>query len=282
MKKLAVIGDPIGHSLGPLMWNAAFKALGLEKDFVYESLRVKSEELGSFVKKIREGAYIGANVTIPHKIAIIHYLDRLAEQARLVGAVNALYVEDGEVVGGNTDGEGALRALVEHGVEIKEKRVLILGAGGAARAIAFTLAPRVKELIILNRTRERAEELSSEVLKLATKTRAGGLPIKELDDVDVEVVINCTSVGMKGAQEGKSLVTKEMLRPDQIIMDVVYNPLETALLREAKSVGAMTISGLDMLVYQAVANFRRWTGREAPVDLMKRTVKERLYGHDRR
>jgi shikimate dehydrogenase len=269
MKKLAVIGDPIDHSLGPSMWNGAFKALGLERDFVYESLRVKSEDLGSFVKKIREGAYLGANVTIPHKIDIVRYLDGLTEKAKSIGAVNTIYI-DGGLKGENTDGEGALRALEEK-IDIEGKKILILGAGGSARAVAFTLAPRVKEITILNRTRAKAEEIAKEIRK--TKTRAGGLPVEVDDTDDADVVINCTPIGMKGAQEGKSLVKRDLLRPDQLVMDVVYNPLETALLKEAKAIGAVTISGYEMLVYQAVENFRRWTGREAPVDLMMGKVR---------
>jgi len=275
MKKLVVIGDPIEHSLSLLMWNRAFQALGLENEYVYGALKVKKEELNKFVKKLRSGVFMGANVTIPHKISIIQYLDELTKEAKLIGAVNTLYRENGTITGANTDGLGCFLAFREKGVDIEGKIALILGAGGAARSVAFMLAlGGARELIILNRTRKKAEKLSSEIQKkLGTKTRACGLPIKELD---VDVVINCTSVGMKGEQEGKSLITGEMLKPEQVVMDIVYNPLETRLLKEARKAGATTIKGVEMLVYQATINFRRWTGKEAPIELMKKTLVECL------
>jgi len=280
---LVVIGDPIEHSLSPLMWNAAFGALGLEKEFIYEPLKVKREELGKFVNRLRGGEILGANVTMPHKIGIMEYLDELTEEARSIGAVNTIYTENGAIIGENTDGVGCLRALGEKGVDARGKRVLILGAGGTARAISFVMAlGGVGELIILNRTRGRGEELAKEInQRFSTRVIADDLSVVKEASKDADIIINCTSLGMSGGQREKTLITEGMLRPDQAVMDVVYNPLETRLLEEARKVGATTIRGIDMLVYQAAINFKRWTGRGAPVALMKKTLIERLSNRDK-
>jgi shikimate dehydrogenase len=278
MKRLVLIGYPVGHSLSPAMQNAALKAAGLEKDFRYEKMPVKPEELEGFVGMVRSGKISGANVTIPHKIGIIKYLDGLSSEAELIGAVNTLYLKAGKVIGHNTDGYGCLESLKERGVDVGDKKIVILGAGGAARAVAFVLGMNgARQLAILNRSEEKAVRLAEDV-KAGTGTAAnsGGLDDTGQELKDAEVLINCTSVGMKGPEQGGKLVTAGMLRPGMVVMDAVYNPLKTQLLEEAGKAGCKTVDGVGMLVHQGAAGFELWTGRKAPLDVMREAVVKEL------
>ena len=272
----AVIGDPVEHSLSPCIHNAAFKHLGL--DYVYVAFRVRYEELEWAMQGVRSLGIRGLNVTMPHKIGVIRYLDHLDPEAELLGAVNTILNDDGALVGYNTDGRGALKALLEVDGDLKAKKVLIIGAGGASRALSFTLAPRVRELTILNRTYGRAKTLAEDLKKKVEGTvRACRLSDETLKEEleNSDVVINATPVGMR-PNEDETPIPKELLRPDLTVFDLVYNPIETRLLKEAKAVGAKTIDGLTMLVYQGAASFELWTGVEAPVEVMMDAVKREL------
>jgi shikimate dehydrogenase len=276
MKKLVVVGDPIEHSLSPLVYSVALKELGLEKDFHYEKLMIKTEELADFIKSIRKGEIAGASITMPHKVNIIQYIDELTKEAEMIGAVNTLYKKNGKVIGHNTDGVGCLKSLKENNVSVEGKKIVVMGAGGAARAIVFTLALNdVYEIVILNRTVGKAEELAREVKeKTETASKAGGLEKIKDELRDAEILINCTSVGMKG-EEG-TLVASEMLYPSLVVMDVVYNPLKTELIKKAEEAGCKTVNGAGMLVHQAAIGFEIWTGKKPPIKVMQKALLEHL------
>ncbi|MCD6530781.1 shikimate dehydrogenase [Candidatus Bathyarchaeota archaeon] len=275
-KVCALIGDPVEHSLSPIMHNAAFKHLGL--DYVYLAFRVRKEELKDAINGVKALKIYGLNVTKPLKVDILSLLDHLDESALKVGAVNTVLRIGDKLIGYNTDGIGALEALREARVSLEGVKAVILGAGGAARAVAFALAPKVKELVILNRTVTKAKSLSRDLKsKLGVETRFGGLSEvekeKELEDADL--LINATSVGMK-PNENLSPVDPELLRPDLTVFDIVYNPIETRLLREARKVGAKVVNGLSMLLFQGAASFSIWTCREPPLEVMREALKSAL------
>ncbi len=264
-----VIADPIGHTVSPAMHNAAFEQAGI--DYLYVPFQVKKEELGKAITGMRALNIRGLNVTIPHKIAVIPFLDELDDLAQRIGAVNTIVNDDGVLRGYNTDATGFLRALRERGVEPREKEVVILGAGGASRAISLILAERGSNLVIVNRTwnkvKEQADRISQicqrevQALKLDRENLA-----KALNKADI--LVNTTSVGMSPDIE-ETPVTANLIKPPVIVVDIVYNPIKTRLLREAEAAGAETISGIDMLVWQGALAFEKWTGLKAPVKVMR-------------
>ena len=277
-KVCAVIGDPVEHSLSPCFQNAAFQHLGL--DFVYVAFTVKAEELRGAIEGVRSLGFHGLNVTMPHKISIIQYLDELDEDAERVGSVNTVLNRDGRLIGYTTDGVGALNALKNNGVDPKGKKIVILGAGGASRSVSFALIREARELVILNRTVRRAERLVCDLHRLVKedeKVRSGRLTEenlkKELKDADI--LINATPVGM-APNEDKMLVKEGHLHPNLVVFDLIYNPIETKLLRKAKMVGAKTINGLSMLIHQGAASFEIWTGLKAPIHVMMKAAEEEI------
>lgn len=281
LKLFALIGDPVGQSLSPAMHNAAFRALGLK--CAYIALRVPKPMLADAIAGVRGLDVAGLNVTIPHKISIISLLDELDESANLVGAVNTVKNNRGKLIGFNTDGEGALRALEEKIGSVKGKEVVLLGAGGAARAIAFSLARAGARLTIANRTVPRAQALASAVeQKLSTNVKVASLNRAELTKAlkNVDVLINATSVGMHPKID-KTLVRANMMRRGLVVYDIVYKPLRTKLLREARRAGGKTIDGLGMLVHQGALAFEIWTGKRAPIKIMKAAAKRELRGENR-
>ncbi len=270
MKLFGVLGDPISHSLSPVMHNAAFKALGMQCE--YHAFRVKPENLKEAILGAYALGFGGLNLTIPLKEKALDIV-RATEIAKQIGAINTIDFREG-IVGYNTDGIGAEMALVSKGIEVKGKNVLILGAGGAARAIAFQLAKDGASVTIANRTPERAEKLAKHVSKVG-KTKASGLEnLKQLIQ-ESDILINATSVGMY-PKTSETLVTRDMMHSKLVVFDIVYNPVNTLLLQEAKKAGAKTIDGVMMLVYQGAEAFRIWTGRQAPISVMERAVRERL------
>ncbi|MBU4405974.1 MAG: shikimate dehydrogenase [Candidatus Altiarchaeota archaeon] len=271
-KILGVIGHPIEHSLSPVMHRAALKELGL--DYHYDKFEVKPEELENFVSDAREN-FLGFNVTVPHKVGIIKFLDNLSKEAELIGAVNTVKFENSSAKGYNTDGLGALRALEEAGQQANGKKVLILGAGGASRAISFQLAMEGAEISICDKAGDKAEELAAEIMKKLNKdVRILDFPIKEkLDDFDI--LINATPVGMSPNIDNSPL-PREFLNPSLTVMDIVYNPLETKLLNEAKEAGCKTVNGTGMLVNQGAESLRIWLGVEAPVETMRNALLNEL------
>lgn len=276
-KLCAVIGNPVGHSLSPALHNAAFDALGL--DFVYVAFRVEDLRAAMGGMRALEN-FRGMSVTIPHKIEIMNYLDEVDEIDRSIGSINTVINENGKLVGFGTDGPGALKAILDAGVNVDGANVLMLGAGGAARAIAFTLARKtllqklvildINEPLLINLTddlrRGTAAAVEDELLETAALARR----VAEAD-----IIINCTPIGMH-PREDASLVPAELLRPGQTVFDIVYTPLETKLLRDARSRGCTVISGVEMFVNQAVLQFERFTAAAAPVEVMRRVVMEKL------
>jgi shikimate dehydrogenase len=262
MKKLVSVGDPIEHSLSPVMHNAALKELELDKDYFYDKLLVKSYELGNFVESLKSGEIFGASITSPHKVEIIPLLDNLTSEAETIGAVNMIYLEEGSLIGHNTDGIGCLNALKENGVDVDKKKIVILGAGGASRAIAFTLKENGANIVILNRTVEKAESLASNV-------GCEGYGLDKLKELAFDVLINTTTIGMNAE---KSLVDPNLLNPSIVVMDIIYNPIKTNLIKDAESKGCKTIKGVGMLVHQGAESFKIWTGYDAPIEVMKEAV----------
>jgi shikimate dehydrogenase len=271
-----VIGDPIAHTLSPTIHNAAFGHLKL--DFVFLAFRVKAADLENAVRGMRGLGIHGLNVTMPHKSTVIGFLDEVDTTVQFLGSANTILNKDGKLSGFNTDGVGALKALRENGVALSEKKMLLLGAGGAAKAIAFSLAKEVGELAILNRTAEKAKELAETLGRMFNKKVVGG--VLSSDAIaenlrDSDILINATSVGMK-PNLSQSLVAPQWLKSDLAVMDIVYNPVETKLAKDAKAAGAKVISGVEMLIYQGAASFEIWTGCSAPIEVMRKAALNKL------
>ncbi|MEZ5334179.1 MAG: shikimate dehydrogenase [Methanolobus sp.] len=265
-----VYGDPIAHSLSPDMHNAAFRELGME--CTYQAFRVSPENLKDALLGAKAMGFGGVNLTVPLKQEALGIVDA-DPMAESIGAINTVDFKDG-LTGYNTDGIGAKRAIEEHDVEIKGSNVLIAGAGGAARAIAFQFARDGANITIANRTEQKALDLSMEVSSVGIATGCGIDRIKDLID-DCDILVNCTTLGMKPKTEG-TIATAEDMHKDLTVFDIVYNPLETRLLKEAKEAGAKAITGEMMLVYQGAEAFRIWTGVEPPIEAMKQAVLEGL------
>lgn len=259
-----VIGDPIQHSLSPKMHNAAFEALGIDNEFVFVASQVKPEDLSDFVKGVRTMGIRGLACTIPHKTAIIKYLDYMDEVAQKIGSVNTVVNDGGILKGYNTDWLGVIGPL-EKITSLDDKTIALIGAGGAARAVAYAVTKRGAKLTIYNRSLEEAERLAKEF---------GGkaLSLHNLEKVkDADIIFNATPLGMY-PNEDKTPIPNELMRKNQIVFDAVYTPFETKLLRDAKSKGAQIISGVEMFVEQGAAQFKLYTDFNAPVDVMKKVL----------
>ncbi len=282
-KFVALLGYPLGHSLSLSFQQAAFDYYHL--DIRYQVWETEPAQLEAAVNQLRHPTSLGANVTIPHKERVLPLLDELDKLAIQIGAANVIVNRDGRLLGYNTDAPAFIKALREDGgFEPSNKRVVMLGAGGVARAAGFALVKeRVNSLAIINRTFERAEELA-----LSLKGKAGDIKIIALPWSETELgealsncdlLVNCTSVGMKhSSMEGQSPLEARFIPKDALVYDLVYNPIETPLLREAKIAGACTLGGLAMLVYQGAASFELWTQMKAPVDIMFMAAKQALKG----
>ena len=272
----AIIGNPVEHSLSPTLHNEAFRQEGL--NLCYTAFCVK--DLEAAIKGARALGILGLSVTIPHKVEVLNYLDEVDETAGRIGSVNTVIQKDGKLLGYNSDGMGAFRALKDAGVDLNNNRITIIGSGGAARAIAFTLGKEasLKEMLLLGIDQEECRGLCEEL------SRARSFPVR-WEPFSREImkrvlpesdgVIHCTPIGMH-PKEAESLITREDLHEDQFVFDIVYNPLKTRLLEEAESVGCRVIPGVEMFIYQAVFQFELWTERQAPVECMRRVVMEAL------
>ena len=270
-KVYGVIGNPIEHSLSPVMHNAAFEALGL--DAIYLAFRVAEHELGDAIRGAKSLGIAGLNVTIPLKEKALAFVDA-DDIASRIGAINTIDFSTDTPTGYNTDGIGALTVLKERVGEMRGKEVLILGAGGAARAIAFYLDAEGARLTIANRTEDRAAMLASSLHNADFISLSEEELKRHIKDADI--LINTTSVGMYPRADA-TLVNAGMMHSRLVVFDIVYNPAETKLLREAKKAGVQTIiEGVKMLVYQGAASFRIWTGMEPPVEVMEAAVRKAL------
>lgn len=276
-----LIGYPVGHSLSAIMHNAAFSHLGL--DYRYELRSVKLEDLEAFALSMLKTPEVrGANVTIPHKIAVVRYLDEIDVVAARIGAVNTIVNDAGRLRGYNTDGLGAMRALEEAFGDLRGTKVLILGAGGSAKAIGYHISTQAREIVLLNRTLDRAIELADSLSRSSEcKAYVSAKPLNRdclTETIEgADIIINATPLGMSPKIE-ETPVARELLTPGILVFDVVYNPPETRLLKEAEAAGARTLTGVRMLVYQGAEAFRLWTGKEAPEELMMEAVEKALKG----
>ena len=262
-----IIGHPVSHSLSPAMHNAAFRTLNL--DAVYLAFDVV--DLKGAMAGVRALGIQGLSVTVPHKEAVMAYLDELDPVARRIGAVNTVVRKGGQLKGLNTDWLGAVKALQEEVAKLTGKQVLLIGAGGAARAILAGLREMGARVHVANRTEEKAKRLSEPF-----GATWSGLEIPE--DLSFDILINTTTLGMAGENQDKMPVPEAVIKKADIVMDIVYSPLETRLLKTAKTLSKTTVNGLRMLLHQAVAQFEIWTGERAPIETMESALSGRLKG----
>ncbi|MBA7580986.1 Shikimate dehydrogenase (NADP(+)) [subsurface metagenome] len=266
-KICCLIGDPVEHSLSPLIHNAAYKALGI--DYAYITFR--TSDIGRAIETIRERDIRGASVTTPHKVNALPYLDRLDPTAEAIGAVNTIVNDDGVLTGYNTDGDAALKAL-EEVTDLGGKRVVLIGSGGAALAIAAALKANGAKLVILNRDEAKARQLANRV----EAKDAGDLSKISLV-TKADILINATTVGMS-PETKETIVPREFLHDQLTVFDIVYNPKETRLLREARARGCAIVYGYKMLLHQAARQFELFTGHPAPLEVMESTLIKALGG----
>ena len=273
----AVIGNPVAHSLSPQMHNAAFEARGL--NYVYLAFHV--EDVGRCLDGMRAlPSFCGMSVTIPHKLAVMEHLDEILPMARHVGSVNTIVNDNGRLVGSTTDGLGALRAFENAGVELKGKRVLFVGTGGATRSVAFAMAePGHATLItILGRTPERVTGLVNDLRIRSNAVVNGGDLSRDLvaGMHEHDVIIQGTPIGMFPETVGQTVVGRDLFRPEQVAFDMVYRPMKTRFLCDATEAGCQVVYGAEMLLHQATLQFEAWTGIDAPVDVMREALQNAL------
>jgi len=258
VSRLAVLGYPVAHSRSPAMQNAALAALGLGDDWSYEAIEVAPDGFEERVLSMAAAGFAGANVTVPHKGAALAVADELSEVAREIGAANTLIFSGGEIRAENTDAQGLLNAMA---VSPAGRRALVLGAGGAARAVVWALIREGAKVDIWNRTERRSRDLSAEL---------GGSPVVEPDPGAYELIVNSTAVGLRGEDPFQGLpLAADGFVPGQLIVDLVYNAGPTKLLQAATAAGAAVVDGIEILVQQGALSLQIWTGREPPVEAMR-------------
>ena len=274
-KLIGILGYPVSHSLSPRMQNAAFDAMNL--DIRYVPLEVKPEDLGDAVAGLKAMGFLGANVTIPHKVPVVEFMDRLEGAASITGAVNTIVNRDGVLIGHNTDGAGFIKSLeeVKKG-DFSTTAALLIGAGGAARSIAVVLAERgISQISIINRSRDRAEELAKLLKRnfpaLPVEIR---MPDEANEDIVVssKIIINATSVGLEGDLKMPPLAVDKLTK-DHVVCDIVYTQSQdTPLLSAARGKGASTLGGLGMLLHQGAVAIHLWTGVDPPIEVMREAI----------
>lgn len=274
MKRYGIIGDPVRHSLSPLLHGAAFRKMTFKAS--YRRYRVRAKALKRFVDWVRKGGLDGFNVTIPHKEPILPTLDTLSAEARLIGAVNTVVRTGDQLYGDNTDARGYILSLrLEANFQPRGKTALILGAGGAARAVVFGLARAgARRIVVCNRTSERANRLAQTVRKRFPHVRVRPIPWNrrslEATFPVVDLLINATPVGLQGARFAN--LPLNALKPDSLVSDLVYRPLMTPLIRMARQHGFKTLTGYGMLLHQGALSLKLWTGRRPNLGVMRRAL----------
>ena len=276
-KVFGIIGWPVSHSLSPVFQNAAFEYLGL--DCCYVPFPVEAGKIDAAMRAIPALNIAGLNVTVPHKESVISCLSALSEEAMMIGAVNTITVSGDRLIGHNTDGQGFIASLSEAGEPVDGRSILILGAGGASRAVVFSLAEGgASTIIIANRTVIKAESLTEQVRQRfpAVKIEATGMEHADLKRVfhNVDMIINTTSIGLK--IEDPSPAPKEFLHKDLFVCDLIYNPPDTELIRYAKELCRGHMNGSGMLIHQGAASFKLWTGIEPPIQVMRQALQDAL------
>jgi len=267
-KTFAVIGDPINHSLSPNIHSAAFRELGLENSYI--AYRIPKGELKEGIESLKKIKIDGFNVTIPHKIEMMEYLDKMDESCSLIGAVNTVINNEGILKGFNTDMDGFLDPFRKKKLKLKDAKVLLLGAGGAARAIVAGFAKeKAKHITIANRTLKNANNMVQFANKIGLDSNALDIEKVESDLENYDIIVNATSIGLKNEPSPISLTS---IKPETIVYDIVYMPMNTDFLKNAKKHGAIIIYGYEMLLGQAVRAFEIWHGIEAPYNAMKKAL----------
>lgn len=259
-----VIGDPIGHSLSPQLHNAGYKELKIDSEYIFVASNVKVEHVEDFIKGVRAMNIRGVSCTLPHKIEVMKYLNEIDEIAEKIGAVNTIVNEDGILKGYNTDWLGIVKPL-EKLTNLKDKKIALLGAGGAARAVAYGVISTGGKLAVFNRTLDKAEELVADF---------GGeaFSLDEIEQVkNMDIIINATSIGMH-PNEDETPLSKDLITDKHIVFDAVYTPLKTRLLQEAQEQGAQIIHGIEMLLEQGFAQFKLYTSHDASEDVMREVL----------
>jgi shikimate dehydrogenase len=263
LRRIAVLGQPIAHSRSPAIHNAAFADLGLESEWSYEAIEVAPDRFEEVVRSMPGEGFAGANVTVPHKAAALALADEISEVAREVGAANTLAFEGGLIRAYNTDADGFLRALPR---SPRGAAALVMGAGGAARAVVWALVREGAEVEVWNRTPLRSENLCAEL---------GGRPVAAPDPAAYDLIVNATSVGLGGEDPFEALPLRpERLARTQTVVDLVYGAGPTRLLAAAGEAGATVVDGIEVLVLQGADSFRIWTGREPPLDAMRAAARD--------
>jgi shikimate dehydrogenase len=258
MPRLAVLGHPVGHSRSPAMQNAALAALGMGEEWSYEAIEVGPDRFEQRVRGLPAEGFAGANVTVPHKSAALALADDLSETVREIGAANTLSFEDGAIRADNTDAAGLLKALP---ASPAGKRALVLGAGGAARAVVWALLREGAGVEVWNRTEIRSRNLCEEL---------GGVPVEAPDQTAYDLLVNTTSAGLRGEDPFEELpLAADRFGPDQAVVDLVYAAEPSRLLAAASAAGSIVVDGIEILVQQGALSLRIWTGREAPLDAMR-------------
>lgn len=274
MKQLVVAGNPIDHSLSPIMHNAALETLELDREYCYDKVLLQKSDLKKFVESLESGLINGANITLPFKTSVIPFLSNITKEAEAVGAVNTIYRKDSDVIGSNTDVQGFLNVLHENDVDLEGSCVTIIGAGGVARAVAFALVSKdISVLKILNRTKLNAEKLVTSIKQVSdVNLQSGSLTSFGNSEDEIDLLINCTSIGMVGQSIGKSPVDKNLMSSNTVVMDLVYNPMVTKLLEDAVQIGCRVIDGVGMLLHQGALSFESWTGLKPPLNVMRKAL----------
>ena len=272
---VGIIGYPLGHSVSPAFQQAAFDHLGIDANYL--AWETTPDALAGRMESLRGPGLLGANVTVPHKQAVVPFLDEVSQAAQDTGAVNTIVNQKGSLMGYNTDVTGFLRALqADAGFQAQGKRVLVLGAGGSARAVVYGLLKEgAGQVTIANRTVERAHQL------VETLGSPGNVDAVLLEPAELsngwDLIVNCTTLGMRHAPgEKETPLSSDAIPASSLVYDLVYNPEETPLLQAAAKAGARTLGGLPMLIYQGAEAFRLWTGRDAPVDVMFQAARRAL------
>ncbi len=270
-----LLGSPVAHSLSPQMHNLSFRTMGI--DAVYLAFDVGTEKLGETVRVFRDLNTYGFNLTMPDKKKVMEYVDELSKAARLIGAVNTVVNEGGKLTGHNTDGIGYIESVRAHGFDPSGKEVTLLGAGGAALAVAVQMALDGVSILHIANRRSRSWDTARDLVDRINRETSCRADLTDLEDErslgDVisrsDLLTNATSVGMAPAVGVSPVKNPSMLRADLVVSDIIYNPRETLLMKQAKKAGARTFNGMDMLLYQGAAAFRLWTGQEMPVELVR-------------
>ncbi len=268
LKTFAVIGDPIDHSLSPTIHNAAYRELDLECTYI--AYRVNKGELATGIESLKKIKIAGFNVTVPHKIEMIKYLDNLDETCKKIGAVNTVLNDDGILRGFNTDMDGFIEPIKRKEIPIRDSRILLLGAGGASRAIIAGFQKEgAKDIVIVNRTKENGEKTADFSKQIGLK--ASSIYLEEMNDLGskFDFIVNASSLGLNGE---KNMIPSSLMDEQTTVYDIVYKPLKTDLINTAKEKNSQIIYGYEMLLGQAIRSFEIWLDQKAPYEVMKRSI----------